>query len=277
MKLNLTTAWDQAVAMIAKNREVLIVLTGVFFFAPYLAFALFMPEAGFAPQPGAEGQMDMDDAYAALMAFYGEAWWAILLLALIQAAGTISVLTVLGDPRRPTVSDAISRGIAMIPSQFAAQFLTAFAIVTPFLVAAAIGAVAGAVAAGLLVILAIPIAIYILVKLSLSSPVIAIERTANPLAALARSWRITKGNSVRLFAFYLLLIVAFLVVSTIVTLVVGLVFAMFGESFALIGTAIVSSIINAVFAMFAYAVLASVHAQLTSTVTPAGVPRSGAD
>ena len=277
MKFNLTKAWDQAVALIARNREVLIVLTGVFFFAPYLAFSLFMPETGMANQTGADRQMDLDAASAALMEFYAEAWWAILLLALVQSAGTIAVLTVLGDPHRPTVSDAISRGVAMIPSQFGAQILTAFAVTLPFLLAIAIGSVAGPAVVLLLVVLAIPVAAYFLVKFSLSSPVIAIERTAYPVAALARSWRVTKGNSLRLFAFYLLLIVAFLVVSTIVTIIVGIVSALFGEGVALIGTAVVSSIVNALFAMFAYAVLASVHSQLTAQTSGAGVPRSGHD
>ena len=73
----------------------------------------------------------------------------------------------------------------------------------------------------------------------------------NPITALGRSWRLTKGNSFRLFLFYLLLVAVFTVLSMIATLVFGLVFALGGEHVALIGQALISSLINVGFACVA--------------------------
>ncbi len=98
----------------------------------------------------------------------------------------------------------------------------------------------------------------------MSSPAIAIERVINPIAALGRSWRLTRGNSFRLFAFYLLLLIAFVIVSAIVSLIGGLLFALGGEHAALIGNSLVAGLINAGFACVAYAVLASLHKRLAA-------------
>src|SRR3546814_2992847 len=78
------------------------------------------------------------------------------------------------------------------------------------------------------VLLAIVVAIYCAVKISLVGPVIAIDGIRNPVAVLARSWGLTKGNSFRLALFYLLLVVAIGVVSIIVTIVSGVIFAVIG-------------------------------------------------
>ena len=43
----------------------------------------------------------------------------------------------------------------------------------------------------------------------------------NPIAALGRSWRLTKGNSLMLFLFYVLLVLAILVVSFVVTMLMS--------------------------------------------------------
>ena len=74
------------------------------------------------------------------------------------------------------------------------------------------------------------------------------------------SWTLTKGNSIRLFFFYLLLLVAFIIVSTVISLVLGLVFALAGEQ-AQFGQGIVSGLTNAVMIVVAICVLAAVHTQ----------------
>ncbi|MBU2341456.1 MAG: glycerophosphoryl diester phosphodiesterase membrane domain-containing protein [Alphaproteobacteria bacterium] len=276
MKLDLSAAWDGAMAMIRANREVVLVLTGVFFFLPYLAFSLFLPDTGIA-EASAANETDMDAIAAIVMEFYAEFWWALLLLALIQAIGGIASLAVLGDNARPTVGDAIRRGVTLLPTQVGAQIVAALAIFAPIMLASGIGAATGSPAiAGLLTLIALPILIYIAVKLSLTSPAVAIDQLRNPLTALARSWRLTRRNSFRLFFFFLLLIVAFVVASTVLNLIIGLVLALLGEELQLIGLAISGALINAIFSLIAYAVLASVHQQLAGQAS-ASVPRAGGE
>lgn len=272
MKLDLSTAWDGAMAMIRANREVVLVLAGVFFFLPYLAFSLLLPDTGVA-EASAANEGDMDAIAAIVMESYAEYWWALLLLALIQTVGAIASLAVLGDETRPTVGDAIRRGATLLPTQLGAQIVAALAIFAPIVLASAIGAATGSVAiTGLLTLIGLPALIYIVVKFSLASPAIAVDQIRNPLAALARSWRLTKGNSIRLFFFFLLLLVAFVVISTVLNLVIGLALALLGEHLQLIGLAITGALINATFSVVAYAVLASVHHQLSGRAS-ASVPR----
>ena len=276
MKLDLSAAWDGAMKMLAANREMVLVLAGVFFLVPYLAYALFLPE----PAATAGGpEADFDAASAEILAFYSQYWWALLLLVLVQAVGSIAVLAVLGDSERPTVGDAMGRGVRLLPTQIAAQILSGFAAIAPFILLVGIGAATGSTAAAtVLGALGVPIAIYLIVKFSMNSPAIAIERILNPLEALRRSWRLTKGNSIRLLAFFVLLLVAFVIISSILSLVIGLAFALGGEHLALIGTALAGSIVNAGFACVAYAVLASLHRRLSaSAATTTSVPTTRDD
>jgi uncharacterized membrane protein len=85
---------------------------------------------------------------------------------------------------------------------------------------------------------------------------------ANPIRALRRSWRLTSGNGLRLAAFYLLLFLAFFVISQVLGLIVGLLTALPGAEIALVLGALLSGVIYAALILVGYAVLASVHRQL---------------
>lgn len=112
-------------------------------------------------------------------------------------------------------------------------------------------------------LLAVVAAIYLYTKFSLTTPVIGLEKEFNPLKAIARSWKLTKGNSLRLWLFYFLLILAFMVLSLVIGMIVGLVFGLMGASVALVGNGLVSSLINAAFVCLFLAVLAAAHRQLS--------------
>ena len=111
--------------------------------------------------------------------------------------------------------------------------------------------------------------IYIAVKLSLVAPVIGIDKVYNPFTAIVRSWRLTKGNSLRLFAFFLLLVIALLVVSLVLGLIVALVFGLAGPEVAAIGAGLFNAILNAVYVVIMLGVLAAVHRQLAGPDTEA--------
>jgi membrane-anchored glycerophosphoryl diester phosphodiesterase (GDPDase) len=108
---------------------------------------------------------------------------------------------------------------------------------------------------------------YLFTKFSLLAPVIAIEGNLNPLAALKRSWQLTKGNSLRLFLFYALLLVAIIVVAIVFSMIVGLVLAVVGGQVLVWGQGIVASALNAAWATLFLAILAGAHRQLAGTST----------
>ena len=74
----------------------------------------------------------------------------------------------------------------------------------------AAGAAAGAAVAALLALVAVVAFVYVMVKFSLTAPVIVMEHQLNPVRALARSWHLTRGNSLRLFGFYLLFVFGYM-------------------------------------------------------------------
>lgn len=259
MKLDLNAAWDQAVRLIAANREVMLVLGGVFFFLPYVLFLLLAPMPDFAAVAGPSGE-NTPALMAAMNGFLADYWWAILLLSLVQTVGAIAVMAVIGDPSRPTVRTAMRRGAGFLLPSVAVQILTSVAAMLVLFVAMLLGAVTGSqTVAATLAVFALPVIIWLLARLSLSSPTVAIDRVGNPIAALRRSWQLTSGNGLRLVAFYLLLFAAFFVISQVLGLIVGIFTALPSAEVAQVLGALLSGLIYAALVLITYAVLASVH------------------
>ncbi len=262
MKLDLNAAWDQAVRLIAVNREVMLVLGGVFFFLPYVLFLLLVPMPDLAAVAGPSGE-NTPALRAAVEGFLADYWWAILLLSLVQTAGAIAVMAVVGDPKRPTVRAAMQRAAAYLLPNVAVQILTSVVIMLVLFVALLLGALTGSqTVIATLSVFSLPVIAWLLTRLSLSGAAVAIEQVANPLAALRRSWRLTAGNGPRLIAFYVLLFLAFFVISQVVGLLVGVLVALPGAEVAHVLGALLSGLIYAIMILIGYAVLASVHRQL---------------
>ena len=261
MKFDMGEAWNTATGLLSKNKDVILVVAGVFFFLPYLASTLLMPQA---MTPQSANPEDMQAVFDTIMQTYADYWWVMLIIFVTQGIGTLALLVLLTDRARPTLGDALKSGAIAFPSYFATNIISAlivaFAIVVPgFLVVAS-----GIEALGILVLfLVFPILFYLMVKLSLIMPAIAIDGIRNPFRVIARSWRLTKGNSFRLFLFYFLLLVATVVVFLLASLVLGVVLAAMGGEIEIIGNGIVASLINAVFVVIFLAVLAGVHLQLS--------------
>ena len=261
MKLDINRAWTDAINLIQTNLSVVAVVAGVFFFLPYLAFVLFMPDVsamGIESNP-----QDPTAAFKRVMALYADIWWMVALLTIAQTIGTLALLALLRAGNRPTVGQAIAIGAIGFLTSIAATiiFYIGFSVVAGLILgaAAAVGVTALTVILGIAIFVAF---VYIAIKLSLLAPVIAIEKVYNPLAAMMRSWRLTKGNSLRIFAFLALLIIAVVVVSMVLGLIVGLVFGLAGGEVARIGGGLFNSVLNAVYVVLMLGVLAAIHRQL---------------
>jgi hypothetical protein len=266
-KLDMGAAWSSAMGMIAQNKDTVSAIVGLFFFLPYLTVSLLVPQAT-NPQnadiaPGMRPDAATQAALDQMMQMYADNWPVLLSVTLIQFIGSLSLLALLGNPDSPTVAQALKRGLAAAPSYFAAQVLAAL------LVAVVLGVPLGlisyvapgaAVAAAVLFLMVA--AIYLFVKFSLVAPVIAIDQERNPLRALLRSWRLTKGNSLRIATFILLLFITIGIVTALFSMVMGLIFALFDPGIANIGNALVASLVNTVLGVIFVLVLAAVHQQL---------------
>lgn len=258
MRFDSNLAWKEASAAVGANREVLLALAGVFFMLPSLAFALLFP------QPDTPSGVTSEQAMAIASEYYASAMPFLLPMAILQGAGTLGLLALFTDRRRPTVGEAIRLGFIGLLPYIGSQLLLGIGI---GVVAGILFAIAAATGIKALVAVSIPLlvvaVVYVAVKTSLTAPVIIVEGRRNPVAALKRSWLLTRGNSARLGLFYLLLGIAFVVVMTIIVAVVGVVAALLaGGEGARVVSAVVSSGLGAVMTLYFVAVIAAVHRQL---------------
>lgn len=262
MKLDMGQAWNRATELVSANKDVVGIVAGVFFFLPLFALSVLVPES---TSPPAADPEDFDAVMAALAAVYQTYWWAFLLIMALQMVGTLALYALLTDRARPTVGEALARGAKGFPSFIAASLLSGIAAIAtgalPFSFAAALQMPAIA-ALGLI---SLPVALYIVIKFALAGPVIGIEQTLNPLTALSRSWQLTKGNSLRLFAFFALLTIVYFVINLLVTAIAGVIFAALGPQVALIGNALVANLIGAIVTTLYVAILVGVYNQFAGS------------
>lgn len=258
MKFSMSEAWREATAMIAANREVLLIVAGIFFFLPSLAVNWAL---GDLPEMMMADPEKMQDA---ILALYLSLWWLIVLAWVVSMVGSLTLLALLRDHNRPTVGQAIVAGLVGFLPWLVAYVLLGVALLV---VLGAIGFLMGLVGnvaiafVGVLIMLAVMF--YVMVKVSLSGPVIAIDKVYNPITILTRSWQLTKGNSLRLFLFYLLIWIVYVVVSGVVTGIINVILALAaGSDTALLVTAIVSALITGLFSLVLVAVQAAAHRQL---------------
>ena len=257
MKFDMTTAWRDATAMIAANREVLSVVAGIFFLLPSVGIAMAIP--------GTEQMVvaDAEQAEAQLVAIYGQWWWLLALVLIAQMIGTLAVLALLRDYNRPTVGEALKIGIVGLLPYIAASLILGIVLAVVLGVLFAIAtAVGGQGLLAVAVLVALPVLFYTMVKFLLAGPVVAIEKVFNPVTVITRSWQLTKGNSFRLALFYVLLFVCYAVISTVVAMVAGALGLVLGESAALLAGAILTGLVSAIATLIFVVVIAAVHRQL---------------
>ncbi|MDT0575774.1 hypothetical protein RM533_06205 [Croceicoccus sp. F390] len=249
-------AWNRASSMIAANREMLLVLAGVFFLLPQLIVTFALP----AVPAGLEGE-----ALAEAIGDTYLAWWPLLLGSLIvQALGLLAVVALLADPARPTVAEAVRRGTAALPTYIAAQLVVVAGVgLLMLLVLLPFGFTgnAGIVAIGTGI--AFAAALYMLVRLSLLAPVIIAANLRNPFDALQHAWTLTRGQAGRLLFFLMMLSLAALVIYMVASIVPGLlVLPIAGADTAALVVGLIGSVVAAAYSLILVAVLTSIWFQL---------------
>ena len=118
MRFDGNLAWQQAVRLFSANKELLLVLAGVFFFLPGLALAFFRSDMQLQMVRGLGG-VDSHDPRAMLTAvgdIYAQVGPYMMLLSLAQMAGMMAMTALLTDAARPTVGQAIALGLRRLPT-----------------------------------------------------------------------------------------------------------------------------------------------------------------
>lgn len=251
-------AWQFAVRKVTANRELLMAVAGVFFVLPSFAMSLLTPD--FMPAPGG----DASARFQQVMAFYSGVMPYAIALGAVQMLGAMAVLALMTDRARPTVGEALREGLRGVLPCLGAQLLLAFALGLGLTLVLLIGAVSGIPAvASVLIVAGIALAAWVWTRFSLALPVIAVERVRNPVTALARSWRVTRGSAGRLFAFYLLLLLAFVIVMSLIMLLIGVVLALaVSEETGKVVADLIGAMLTAVVALYFLGAVAGAHHQL---------------
>ena len=260
MKFSMSEAWRDATAMMTANREVLLVVAAIFFLLPSLVPALVMPDL--------QQTMMADPQNASAMMNELLSEWGVALivggivLLLAQIVGYLGMLALLRDTSRPTVGEALKAGLAGLLPAIGYYIV----LVIGFVVVAFVVGLLVAMSPGLGLVVALVcavLAVYVMIKLSLALAVIVIEKVSNPIAAMSRSWALTKGNSFRLFLFFLLLGIVYIVISAVIGMIVGALVLALGTSIALVVNGVISAILGTAFTVVIVAVVAAIHRQLS--------------
>ncbi len=193
----------------------LIVVTGVFS-GTLMAGAMAGAAAGVDPDPA---QMFASMGFSIVL-FY-------LLIYAIQFAMVIALMRLCSDRHPPSIGDAIGTGLRGTPTMFGAVILLVIVgMVAGLVFGLVFGAISVALNSGVLTVLlaiaGLVLTLYIYARLSMLTPVIAIDEERNPIRAISRSWAMTGPAVVKIaLVIGLAAVIAVIAVLVLVAATVG--------------------------------------------------------
>lgn len=199
MKFNMAATWNDAVAMLRANRDVLSAVAGMFLFLPMILSGWLLPD----PQPLAEGAT-IEDLLAAQLAFFADNAPVIVASGLVVTFGSLAMLVLLVSPQHPAVGEGLRLALRLLPFYLLANLLQSLVVL-----------------AGLSLFI-LP-GIYLIARLICIAPVLAAEEQRSPLALLVRSWEITRGSGLRILLMLAIILLVAMIVSSALGAVVGII------------------------------------------------------
>jgi hypothetical protein len=263
-ELSISKAWDETRAVIARDGSLLTTI----------ALALFV-------LPGVVSDVATPETPAGQLPKFG--YWTILTIIalLITLVGQLAVIR-LAIGSGLTVGEAIRHGAWRAPAYLAAtlMWLLPFLVIGMLLAGTVAGpASAASPAAALGLILVCGVLLFCAIRMLMTSPVASAE-AVGPVEILRRSWHLTRGHWLRLFGFFVMVIIA-AVVSIIAVSAVGgilaqLIFGGVGPlSVGALLVALLIQIISALVSVILMVMLARIYVQLGGEGAAVKVPTSG--
>jgi hypothetical protein len=264
VNFDMNRTWSQATAMVGANMQYLALIAGIFFLLPNMVLVVALPDMmGTLLTPGGDPEQMAAQLTAQIPALAG----VVLFGSLFSIVGYAAMVDLLG-PGRPTVGESLRAALGALPTLIGcvlvsvlgyALFAIAFALAIG-LVSAALGMVLGETAAGAIAVIGVVVMVGALITVALRFvlviPAVMLEGTRNPLTAFGRSWKLTGQSRRRIVLFFVLLFIAYMVLSMLLFSVVGLI----GNLFV---TGLVNGLAGAAVAMLLTAILVSMHQQLS--------------
>ena len=249
--------WEEASAALLANREVLLAVMGVFVILPVFAVIQFLP-----PPEQVAGQKP-DVIVEHMGAYFNANWLPILAATVLQLLGMLITLALLGDPGRPTVSEAIRQAAKALPSFLAALLAGYIFAMLSGLIPAAIIGLSGSLPLTLVgVAMGAVVVLYLLVRFAHIGPFVLLGGELNPISALRRSYLATKGVGWQMLVFFLLIYVAYSIVGWLAQAALKITFTFVaGAATGNLAGNIVDSIVQAALAATFVAAIAASYRQ----------------
>ncbi|HEX8527085.1 hypothetical protein [Allosphingosinicella sp.] len=237
MKLSYTAAWQETLALVRAHGSTIAAVTGVFLFLPALLTGYLLP------RPEAQ---DWDGLVRALRDYAAASWPWLLLEGLFNMVGVIAILRLVFPRGASTVGGVIASAFLLVPTYFVANFLTSVMFVV-----------------GLLLLI-VP-AIYLIGRIAILAPVIVAENRTNPIAAIGRSFELTRGNGWAVAGLVILVAIAAAIVAGVANAILGILFLLVaGEDLGRFLVLIVSSATGAAFAALMTLLYAGIYRRLSA-------------
>ena len=268
MQFNMNPCWSRAVELVQGNFSLLTAIAAIFFLMPTVAIYLLIPDM----QTLADPMADPEIVAERMQDMIGPVMGIILIATLVQFVGYGAMVALMGEDR-PTVGQALSRGLKALPSLLAVLILFAIAyivgamlIMLPFSI---LTGVSGAPALGLIgVIPVLLFIVWLMARLSMSLPVMVLDGTLNPLKAVGESFKLTKPKQWPILLFWFVIFVIMSIIGFLFQGVFGLVAAMFGTgTVAMLVVGISSGAWSMVAGMLVSAIAVAMYAQLSGPST----------
>lgn len=267
MKFDMNRCWSDAMALLSGNLQYLALIAGIFFLLPNLLLLVAFPELmSGSMDPAADPEQILQQFEGLWGMFAG----IILVTMLASTIGYAAMVALLGNSR-PTVGEALSAAFSALPALIGVIGVTILAYIVALIPLSLIIAVfmlvfsliLGEIGAAFVSVIVCLIALlFIAVRFVLVTPAVMLDGIRNPFAAFGRSWKLTADDHKRIFLFFVLIMIAYLVIAMIIGGLAGVLTAMAGT---FIG-GLINGLLSVIAAIVFTAILVAMHKQLAGTV-----------
>ena len=243
MKISYNAVWADAMNLLRAHGSLVATVAAAFILLPWLLVAYFLPP----PET-----TDPTRMWEAMAEYYTSNWPWLLLNNIVAMVGAAAVLMLIFR-RGITVGGAIAAAVAILPFYFLASLLSSLIMM-----------------AGLLLLI-IP-GLYLFGRLATVTTIVVAEDRRNPVDAIRRSFDLTRGNGWAILGLVLLVAIAAVVVTSVVTWLFGILFVLVaGQDLAATLVLILRAAGNAAAACLLLLLVAAIYRQLGAGPSAAAV------
>jgi hypothetical protein len=195
MKFSYSAIWNDTVAMLRAHGSLMLGIAGAFIFFPTLLFGYLVP-------PIEPAGATIPDLFNAQIAFFQDNAIWLVLIGMIGSIGSLAILDLLLARGPVAVDGALGRGIRLLGPFYVATILT------------------GLMTLGGFILFILP-GLYLYARFLLIGPVMVGEGERGPIAAIRRSFDLTRGRGWAVLGLVILVAVTGYILMSVVTWVVG--------------------------------------------------------